>query len=457
MKVPFIAIVLAASIQAAYGNSQNDHYLSTLARENETFISCDEFYQERVLCERLQSARELVRGITLQTFMRQEGKKAIRYREFALIAFDPVEENFRIIMLGMPVDVSKQPDFQPIVLSEDDALLRVRRVRGSSLNKMVFEITSDGRPLYAYAGKHLLFTEERHRNGQKSEIIEPVVYLATPPYLVNDEFARKGQELFMAAIEQAISELRASGVPSLAYPGRLVSEIVTVNEIAKLVVAEQTDPCFLGKRPAACERLIPVRPYPDDWVAMQGVNAEFVVNGLAAFSRMRSAAAARGVLQFTNNRNRYSAGTYSVIAERYPAAELDPNFPRGAMSFKNLAKAAACLIDLELASSKIPPWFREAFLADRDFGMVVPGSAYNGGGSQSQLLSQLFAGFVKRHGIQSLTFDRFPWDQFLEWVDRSVVKLKPETRGYIQKLIIIRDHLLRHRPSPPVNFEGVLA
>jgi hypothetical protein len=96
-------------------------------------------------------------------------------------------------------------------------------------------------------------------------------------------------------------------------------------------------------------------------------------------------------------------------------------------------------------------------LADRDLGIVVPGGAYNGGDSQSKLLSELFAGFVKRHGIKTLTFDRFPWDQFLTWVDQSVVKLKPETRGYIQKLIIIRDHLLRHRPPPTVNFEGVLA
>ena len=175
---------------------------------------------------------------------------------------------------------------------------------------------------------------------------------------------------------------------------------------------------------------------------------------------MRSFANARGVLQFTNNANKRYSGTYNTVVSRYPKAMIDPDFRRGSKSLGNLAKAAACLIDLELSNRKLPDWVREAFLIDRDFGMPVPGAAYNGGASQSHRLSRLIEGFARKHGIdqEDFLFERFPWDRFLDWVDQTKGSLKPETRGYIEKIIKIRDHLRRHRPKPPeVNFEGTLA
>lgn len=461
MKVLY-ALPLVLSIQAAYAV---DKYEARLQEEAETFVDCETLEQERLLCDRIQSAREQLKTAVITTFDRREEKRAVPYREFVLVAFDPVEGRFHHIWLAMPKDVSKQPNFQPLVRTESDPPYQVKRLRGQSLNKMVFEIRYGERELFAYAGKHRLFNQEKLHplwGGRTVELMEEVVYLATPPYLVNDEFARAGQALFVQAIERAFTELRQSGQQSLAYPGRLLADVVTANEVAYLLVAEQTDPCFLEKRPAGCSRLIPVRPYPNDDMVLQAVNTEFVVNGLAAFRHMRSLANARGVLQFTNNANpkkRY-AGTYSTVVNRYPKAAIDPDFRRGSKGLGNLAKAAACLIDLELSNRKLPDWVRQAFLIDREFGMPVPGAAYNGGPSQSQRLSQLIEDFAKKHGIdqESFLFDLFPWDRFLEWVDRAKGSLKPETRGYIEKIIKIRDHLRRHRPSPPsVNFEGTLA
>ncbi len=461
MKVLFIllAAALAFSARAAV---QADPYEIALQRETETFIPCEVFERERLLCERLATAREQLKSVTLTTYDRKEGKRTVPYREFALIAYDPAEDRLHEIRLAMPKDIGKRLDFQPIVRTESDPPYQVKRLRGTSLNKMVFEIRYGERELYAYAGKHLLFTQEKLHplwGGKTIELQEEVVYLATAPYLVNEEFARAGQALFMAAIERAFTELRESGQQSLAYPGRLLADVVTPNEVAHLLVAEQTDPCFLVRRPPGCERLIPIRPYPSDEVVMQAVNTEFVVNGLTAFRHMRSFANARGVLQFTNNANKRYSGTYSTVVGRYPKAMIDPDFRRGSKSLGNLAKAAACLIDLELSSRKLPDWVREAFLIDRDFGMPVPGAAYNGGASQSHQLSRLIESFAKKHGIDQgdFLFDLFPWDRFLDWVDQTKGNLKPETRGYIEKIIKIRDHLRRHRPkAPEVNFEGTL-
>lgn len=461
MRVLFILFAAVLAIPAGAA-PQADSYETALERETETFVSCAVFESERPLCERLQTAREQLKAVKLVTFDQKEGKKTVPYREFALIAYDPVEDRFHEIRLAMPKDIGRQRDFQPIVRTESSPPYQVKRLRGTSLNKMVFEIRHGERELYAYAGKHLLFTEERLHplwGGRTVELREEVVYLATAPYLVNEEFARAGQALFMAAIERAFVELRESGQQSLAYPDRLLADAVTPNDVAHLLVAEQTDPCFLLRRPTGCERLIPVRPYPNDEVVMQAVNTEFVVNGLAAFRHMRSFANARGVLQFTNNANKRYSGTYNAVVSRYPRAMIDPDFRRGSKSLGNLAKAAACLIDLELSNRKLPDWVRQVFLIDRDFGMPVPGAAYNGGASQSHRLSRLIEGFAKKHGIdqEDFLFDLFPWDRFLDWVDQTKGSLKPETRGYIEKIIKIRDHLRRHRPKPPeVNFEGTL-
>jgi hypothetical protein len=456
----FLAAVLAIPATAAV---QPDSYDAAIQRETETFVTCQVFENERSLCERLQTAREQLKTVPLTVYGQKEGKRTIPYREFALIAYDPIEDRLHEIRLAMPKDIGKQRDFQPIVRTESDPSYQVKRLRGTSLNKMVFEIRSGERELYAYAGKHLLFTQEKLHplwGGRTIELQEEVIYLATAPYLVNEAFARAGQALFMAAIERAFTALRESGQQSLAYPDRLLADVVTPNEVAHLLVAEQTDPCFLVRRPAGCERLIPVRPYPSDEVVMQAVNTEFVVNGLAAFRHMRSFANARGVLQFTNNANKRYTGTYNTVVSRYPKAAIDPDFRRGSKSLGNLAKAAAGLIDLELSNQKLPDWVREVFLIDRDFGMPVPGAAYNGGASQSHRLSQLIDSFAKQHGIdrEDFLFDLFPWDRFLGWVDQTRGKLKPETRGYVEKIIKIRDHLRRHRPkAPEVNFEGTLA
>lgn len=478
MRVLFI-LILALFIRAAVAS---DAYEAALVEEAQAFIPCKEFQKERLLCERLERSRQIIRDVPLREFNRREGKRDVRYREFALVVFDPVDESLRVITLGMPVDVSKQPKFQPIVLTEDALPYRVTRLRGQSLNKMVFEVRRGDRIVYVYAGKHLVYTETKLHAAWGSRTIprvESVVYLPAQPHLVNEEFAAWGQAHFQRRIEQAFVELRAWQVHSLAFPDRLVADVVTVDEVANLVLAEQTDPCFLEKRPKACEALIPVRPYKNDTEVRRAVSTEFVLNGWGAFRYIRSYAQAGGVLQFTNNSSTRlesvtvkkggksivikktvtRPGTYAAVDERYPDALLDPVFDRGTRSLANLAKAAACLIDLELSNSRLPAWVKEGFLSDRALGIIILGPAYNGGPSQSRRVAELMESFLAKHGLNELIpFDFFPWDDFLSWVEHPKSGIKPETRGYIRKIIDNVRHLRRHKfPAPSVNFEGTLA
>ena len=79
-------------------------------------------------------------------------------------------------------------------------------------------------------------------------------------------------------------------------------------------------------------------------------------------------------MQFTNRRGH---GTYSSVVRRYPAAGLDPNFESGATNLLNAMKAAACLLDFNLASMRAD--IRRAYRANPEVLGIFPVAAYNGG------------------------------------------------------------------------------
>lgn len=463
MRVLFILMLAIASAFSASADTVPDdaYYERVLAEEANAFVDCETLEAARLICERVKMARFLASQAALRTFEYSVGKQRIPYREFALILFDPETGGFRDLRLAMPVEVTKTPNFQPSILSEDDADCEVRRLRGQSLNKMVFGVRCGGQVLHVYAAKHLLFTEKKLHalwGGRKIPQITEVVYLEVTPYFVSEEAARAGQTVFMRLIEQAFDELRARNVPSLSFPGQRLADKVAPDSVANLLVTEQTDPCFLeGERTKGCERLIPVRPYESNADVMRAVNTVFFLNGGLAYRYMRSGAAAGGALQFTNNQTRRYIGTYNTVRKHCPNAWIDPDFERGTQSIRNLAKAAACLIDLE--RSALPKWAQEAYARDPDFGLPILGAAYNGGAVRAKTVARLLETFAKKRGIdrEMLLFHLFPWNEFLAWIDQFGHGLPQETRIYIEKNIDATRHLNRHRPTlPAVNFEGVL-
>ncbi len=264
----------------------------------------------------------------------------------------------------------------------------------------------------------------------------------------------------MQAIDVALEELRKLGVASRAHPGRLVGDAVNALSVANLIVAEQTDLCFLEDRPRGCEARVRKQPYTSDDEVRRAVNVEFAVNGLRAFRYMRSPADARGVLQFTNNKTKWSKGTYTGMVNLYPKALLDPDFRRGSESFINLAKAAALLIDYELSSKKLPDWVREVARRDPEFAAMLVGGAYNGGPPQAERLAELVERFKREHGLdlKDLTVEHFPAEAFKRLLDGPRVGLKPETRLYIKKIIDNWRHLRLHGPRVYLdNIEGELS
>ncbi len=435
-------------------------YQKRIAEEHqEPLPSCELFVQYTDLCQKLREAKGIAQKIPLEIFETLErrldksgkpimSKKVIR-REFGLVAYSPKTDTFHTIVLDMPLvgnDI-----FQPNVRTEHVPPYQVIRTKGQTFNKMIFQVTMGDEELFVYAAKHLSVPPAFRSQGIKAmnQEAEVVVYLATPPYLANEEFARYGQAFALRAIGAALFELHQAGVPSRAYPGKLVADVVTPETLLNLLVTEQTDPCLLEVREPGCDKLLPKRLYARNEQVVDAVLTEFVINGLDAYRYICSGAAACGAYQFTNNKTRqrngkYADGTYEAMRLRYPLAELDPDFKRGTRGFRNSAKAAAVLTDYELSSEGVPSWVREAFVNDGQMGLLFPAAAYNGGPSQAKALAALVMEYGKLKKIEQPTFSSFPWQEFLAWVRARVAVLKRETIGYIEKCVSNWTHIERY-------------
>lgn len=451
-------LVGVLAVQGVHAQEEGVQVVSKQEARGDILPSCERFVQRRELCEKLREARAIAEGVTLGIFEglveRAKGKKGKTIlREFVVVAHDPLDGTPHPIKLAMPLVGNST--FQPIVLTEHDPPYQVTRTKGQTFNKMLFEVTMGDRELFVYAAQHLSVPATFRSRDARTMTREanPIVYLATPPYLVNEEFVAAGKEYVLAVLQEVLSELREKRVYSKTYPGRLVADVITPQILLNLLVIEQTDPCLLQDREPGCVRLLPKLLYAQDEHVMDAVLVEFVLNGLDAYRYICSSAAACGAYQFTNNKTHRFGGTYNAVRTIYPEAALDASFRQGTESFRNSAKAAALLIDLELSSRGVPDWVRQAFVEDERVGALFPTAAYNGGASQSRMLAQLVAEYRRLHGIAVTTFETFPWQEFFAWIKGKGKAFKTETLGYMKKSVLAWRHLVPPKVGLPSGEE----
>ena len=380
-------------------------------------------------CQRVRSAEVIAGKVPLSIY---KGKAGDIRRDFALVALDQLG-NWHTVMLNMRVDGRHSPDVE---VKTDGYTVAI--VRGTSLNQMVYDVHHGDDTLAVYAAKHLsipIGTDKKKLLSLKFNT-EPVLYIATPDYLNFAEFAVKGKAYARAHVNEALQKLRVLRVPSKAYPGKLVADVVSDNLLLTLLAIEQSDPYrMFGEHN---ERLLSGDTSEE---VVNAVFARFMFNGLRAYHYICSSKAACGGFQFTNGGR---LGTYDLVRAEYPNADLDPNFVRGSLSFINGAKAAALLVDLELSNKRLPDAVRDLYLRDQRFGALFPVAAYNGGASQSLALAKLYQELqIKQRG--KLTLDTIPWDW--EPLVRSYSKGKPlkkETAVYLRKFQITSGLIYYH-------------
>ena len=456
MKVVLSTIVVAILLgMSSISAKEVDRYEQKLREERARGApSCEGLVKQIDLCQRLREARERAKDIELSLIrlveMVKRGKTVVPRervtRPFGVVAYDETGKRHEIL-LGMPLRGTAT--FQPVVLTAHDPPYQVTRLRGTSYLKMVLDISVGGRPLYAYAANHLFFSEVApSRRGEQGTIL----YLSPPPHLANGELASLGVRHFLDVAKEIREDLRAKGVMSKAYPGRLVADVHPEEVLYGFVGAEQTDPCLLSRGDPACPKQRQ-QLFESDAQTVDAVWGSFAVNGLIAYRDICSDMAACGTFQITNTKTRNYIGTYNVVHRAYPLADLDPDFKRGAMGVHNAGKAAFLLADYLLSVPATPASVRELFLEDYRLGFLYQAVGYNGGESQIPVLQRLLENFSKEQGIAKMTFETFPWGQFFAWAKGQKRGLKRETFGYLQKAVENWHHWERYTTVPEVTAE----
>jgi hypothetical protein len=188
---------------------------------------------------------------------------------------------------------------------------------------------------------------------------KPIVYLPFTEDTFDPGFVSGGKDFLVATAARALEDLRVARVPSVAFPGELLADVIPPEVVTTLAVIEQTDDRDYVEKQA---------------VAFEEVLSQYGLKQEEAYRYSVSVAKALGPMQFTNRKGN---GTYSMVVRRCRGANLDPVFESGATNLSNAMKAAVCLLDMELGGMRAD--IREAYQKNPVVLGIFPVAAYNGG------------------------------------------------------------------------------
>jgi len=309
-------------------------------------------------------AQTLLHDVELQYVFTGKGKnQVLRGRPVAFALWSEAKQQWSVAHIEVPRPPIKwKPGGRPLAFRVLTPGIEAKHIRGTGAERLMFAFSQDGDPLKVYGRKFPVFDNALLKRKQwtaVSQTAKPIVYLPFTEDTFDPGFVTAGKEFLVGTARKAIEQLRSAHVPSEAFPGELLADAIPPELITTLAVIEQTDDGdYLEKQELAF----------DEVLNQYGLKQE------EAYRYSVSRANALGPMQFTNRRGN---GTYSFVVRSCPGAKLDPIFERGATDLLNAMKAAACLLDLNLAS--MPADIRRAYRVNPDVVGIFPVAAYNGG------------------------------------------------------------------------------
>ena len=310
-------------------------------------------------------AQTLLNDVELQYVFTGEGKnQVLRGRPVAYALWSETKHEWSVAHIELPRPPIKwnPNNGRPLAFRTLTPGIEARHVKGTGAERLMFTFSRDGEPLKVYGRKYPVFDNTLIKRGQWSAVVQtakPIVYLPFTEDTFDPGFVSSGKEFLISTARQAIEELRLAKVPSAAFSGDLLADVIPPQVITTLAVIEQTDDKdYIQKQARAF----------DEVLSQYGLQRE------EAYRYSVSDANALGPMQFTNGRGN---GTYTYLVRRCRGAKLDPNFESGATNLLNSMKAAACLLDFNLSGMRAD--IRRAYRADPEVLGIFPVAAYNGG------------------------------------------------------------------------------
>ncbi len=309
-------------------------------------------------------AQALLRDVELNYVLTGKGKRrALRGRPVAFALWSESRQEWSIAHIELPrPPVRWKPGRRPLPFRSLTPDIEARHVKGTGAERLMFAFSKDGDPLKVYGRKFPVFDNNFVKRRRWNDVVQtarPIVYLPFTEDTFDPGFVNSGREFLVATARKALDELRRAQVPSAAFPGKLLADVVPLQVVTTLAVIEQTDDGDYRKKQA---------------LAFDEVLNQYGLKQEEAYRYSVSVAKALGPMQFTNRRGN---GTYSAVVRRCPGARLDPVFESGATNLLNAMKAAICLLDLEVAAMRSD--IRTAYQDNPVVLGIFPVAAYNGG------------------------------------------------------------------------------
>jgi hypothetical protein len=305
-----------------------------------------------------------LRDVELQyAFTGRAGHEVLRGRPVAFALWSDTQKSWTIAQVEIPrPPVKWKPGRKPLPFVLRTPGIEARHVNGTGAERLMFSFSRGGEELKVYGRKFPVFDNtliKKKRWREAAATAKPIVYLPYTEDTLDPHFVTGGRDFLLKTARVAMDELRSQNVPSEAFPGELLADVIPAEVISTLAVIEQTDDeDYVEKGTEAF----------DEVLSQYGLKRE------EAYRYSVSSAKALGAMQFTN---RHGNGTYSLVVRRCRGAQLDPSFERGATRLQNAMKAAVCLLDIEL--SQMSSDIRSAYRANPEVLGIFAVAAYNGG------------------------------------------------------------------------------
>ena len=382
-----------------------------------------------LVSQRVTEAARLLEDVPLHfTYAKRFFRETLRGRPVAFAAWSERSRSWHVVEIEVPYPAPRLRPGKPLPFRMLTSGYEAVHVRGVGTERLMFDIYRGDERLRVYGRKYpMIDTLVVKKQGIRAAVANTEFTHYLP--MIDDAaplFASQGETLLRSTAESALRDLRDSKVPSFAYPGKLLADTVLPETLMSLAVIEQTDDSEFAAAPA---------------LALNKTMGHYGLMQQQAFTYSVSTADAAGPMQFTDKRGR---GTYSMVVRKCEGADLHPDFNTGARDLLNAMKAAACLLDMDMAG--MPREVQSEYSLRPAPVSIFEVAAYNGGGRNAsrllQALRRLKGGVADLRIPDALAFESLKARCPCLWMDRSgqttamsLPRYNRENIGYVDKYV----------------------
>jgi len=184
--------------------------------------------------------------VELQYVLTGKGKsQVLRGRPVAFALWSDTKQEWSIALIELPRPPIKwKPGGKPLAFRNLTPGIEARHVNGTGAERLMFAFSRDGEPLKVYGRKFPVFDNNLIKHKQWSAVVQtakPIVYLPFTEDTFDPAFVSGGKEFLLTTARKAIEDLRLAKVPSAAFRGELLADVIPPQLITTLAVIEQTD------------------------------------------------------------------------------------------------------------------------------------------------------------------------------------------------------------------------